>query len=101
MKRTNKKLHQWAQENNCHSAVERGVSTMKMYKLTEPAIATYSLGTRHAIGVFEIDITDRMKIAWINGNERDAFRWLKVRYDKEGDAYIFTGKERRYLKDFY
>lgn len=75
---------------------------MKMYKLTTPPIATYSLGTWYAIGVFEIDygITDRMKIAWINGNERDAFRWVKVRYDKEGDAYIFTGKQRRYLKDF-
>lgn len=75
---------------------------MKMYKLTTSPIATYSLGTWYAIGVFEIDydITDRMKIAWINGNERDAFRWVKVRYDKEGDAYIITGKQRRYLKDF-
>ena len=74
---------------------------MKMYKLTTPAIATYSLATWYSIGVFEIDYTDdRMKIAWINGNERDAFRWCKVRYDVEGDAYIFTGGERRYLKDF-
>lgn len=73
----------------------------KMYKLTTPPIASYSLGTWYAIGVFEIDdITDRMKIAWINGNERDAFRWVKAHYDKEGDAYIFTGKQRRYLKYF-
>lgn len=80
---------------------ERGVLIMKMYKVTEPAIASYSLSTWHAIGVFEIDYTDdKMKIAWINGNERDAFRWVKVRYDKEGDAYLFTGGERRYLKDF-
>ena len=41
-----------------------------------------------------------MKIAWINGDERGAFRWVKIRYDVEGDAYIFTGKQRRYLKDF-
>ena len=73
----------------------------KMYKLTTPAIATYSLCTRYAIGVFEIDYTDdKMKIAWINGDERGAFRWVKIRYDVEGDAYIFTGKQRRYLKDF-
>ena len=74
---------------------------MKMYKLTTPAIATYSLGTWYAIGVFEIDYTDdKMKIAWINGNERTAFHWVKVRYDVEGDDYIFTGKQRRYLKYF-
>lgn len=74
----------------------------KMYKLTTPPIATYSLGTWYAIGAFEIDYTnDKLKIAWINGNERDAFRWVKIRYDKDGDDYIFTGKQRRYLKDFY
>lgn len=78
------------------------VHTTKLYPLTTSPIATYSLGTWYEIGVFEIDydITDRMKIAWINGNERDAFRWVKVRYDKEGDAYIITGKQRRYLKEF-
>ena len=74
----------------------------KMYKLTTPPIATYSMGAWYAIGVFEIDYTDdKMKIAWINGNERDVFRWVRIRYDVEGDAYIFTGKQRRYLKDFY
>ena len=74
----------------------------KMYKLTTSPIAVYRTCTRFAIGVFEIDYTDdKMKIAWINGNERDAFRWLKIRYDVEGDAYIFTGGERRYLKEFY
>ena len=75
---------------------------MKMYKLTTPAIATYSLGTWYAIGVFEIDYTeDKMKIAWIHENERTAFRWVKVHYDCDGDDYLFTGGERRYLKDFY
>ena len=74
---------------------------MKMYKLTTPAIATYSLGTWDAIGVFEIDYTDdRMKIAWVHENERTAFHWVKVHYDVEGDAFLFTGGERRYLKDF-
>ena len=78
-----------------------GVSIMKkMYKMHETAIAIYNSGL-FGIGVFEIDYTDdRMKIAWINGNERTGFRWLKVRYDKEGDDYIFVGGERRYLKDF-
>ena len=77
------------------------IHTTKLYPLTIPPIATYSLGAWYAIGVFEIDyVTDKMKIAWINGNERDAFRWLKIRYDKEGDAYVFTSGERRYLKDF-
>ena len=74
---------------------------MKMYKLTTPPIATYSMGAWYAIGAFEIDYTDdKMKIAWINGNERSAYRWCKIRYDKEGDDYIFTGCARRYLKDF-
>ena len=72
------------------------------YKITTPAIATYSMGAWYAIGVFEINYTnDKMKIAWINGNERNTFRWVKIRYDVEGDAYIFTAGERRYLKDFY
>ena len=74
----------------------------KLYPLHTPPIATYSMGAWYAIGCFEIDynITDRMKIAWINSYERSAYRWCKIRYDKEGDAYIFTGGERRYLKDF-
>lgn len=73
----------------------------KMYPAHEPAIATYNMGNFYAIGVYEIDYTDdRMKIAWLNGNERTAFRWVKVRYDVDGDDYIFTGGERRYLKDF-
>ena len=77
------------------------VHAAKMYKLTTPPIATYSMGAWYAIGAFEIDYTDdKMKIAWINGNERSAYRWCKIKYDKEGDAYIFTGGERRYLKDF-
>ena len=75
---------------------------MKMYKITGPAITMYHMSAFDAIGVFEIDYTDdKMKIAWIAGNERDTFRWVKIRYDVEGDAYIFTGKQRRYLKDFY
>lgn len=75
---------------------------MKMYKITGPAIAMYHISNFIAIGVFEINYTDdKMKIAWINGNERCAFRWVKVRYDKDGDDYLFTGGERRYLKDFY
>ena len=74
----------------------------KMYKLNASPIAVYHICTWFAIGVFEIDYTDdKMKIAWINGSERDTFRWVKIRYDVEGDAYIFTGKQRRYLKDFY
>ena len=74
----------------------------KMHKLTAPPIAVYHICTWFAIGVSEIDYTDdKMKIAWINGSERDTFRWVKIRYDVEGDAYIFTGKQRRYLKDFY
>lgn len=73
----------------------------KMYKITEPAIALYTMSAFDAIGVYEIDYTDDcMKIAWIHENERTAYRWVKVRYDKEGDDYIFTGGERRYLKDF-
>ena len=73
----------------------------KMYKLTTPPIATYSMGAWYAIGAFEIDYTDdKMKIAWINGNERSAYRWCKIRYDVEGDDYIFTAGTRRYLKDF-
>ena len=73
----------------------------KLYKLTTPPIATYSMGAWYAIGAFEIDYTDdKLKIAWINSFERSAYRWLKIRYDVEGDAYIFTGGERRYLKDF-
>lgn len=73
----------------------------KMYKIEKPAIALYTMSAFDAIGVYEIDYTDdRMKIAWIHENERTAYRWVKVRYDKEGDDYIFTGGERRYLKDF-
>ena len=75
---------------------------MKMYKITGPAIALYHMSAFDAIGVFEIDYTDdKMKIAWIHENERTAFHWVKIRYDKDGDDYIFTGKQRRYLKDFY
>ena len=77
------------------------IHTTKLYPLTTPPIATYSLCTWYSIGAFEIDyMDDKLKIAWINGNERDAFRWVKIRCDKEGDEYIFTGGERRYLKDF-
>ena len=73
-----------------------------MYKLTTSPIASYSMGAWYAIGAFEIDYTnDKMKIAWINSFERSAYRWLKIRCDAEGDEYIFTGKQRRYLKDFY
>ena len=73
----------------------------KLYKLTTPPIATYSMGAWYAIGAFEIDYTDdKLKIAWINSFERSAYHWLKIRYDVEGDAYVFTGGERRYLKDF-
>lgn len=75
---------------------------MKMYKITSPAIAVYRISAFDAIGVFEIDYTDdRMKIAWIHENERTAFRWVKVHYDCDGDDFLFTGGERRYLKDFY
>ena len=74
----------------------------KMHKLTTPPIATYSMGAWYAIGAFEIDYTDdKLKIAWINSFERSAYRWLKIRYDVEGDAYIFSGKQRRDLKDLY
>ena len=80
----------------------RQVHAAKMYNLDTPPIATYSMGAWYAIGAFEIDYTnDKMKIAWINSFERSAYRWVKIRYDKDGDDYIFTGRERRYLKDFY
>ena len=72
----------------------------KMYKLTTPPIASYSMGAWYAIDVFEIN-NDSVKIAWVYGDERSAYRWRKIRYDVEGDAYIFTAGERRYLKDFY
>lgn len=60
------------------------------------------MGAWYAIGAFEIKygVDDKVKVAWINSFERSAYRWLKIRYDKEGDAYIFMGGERRYLKDF-
>ena len=79
------------------------VHAAKMYKLTTPPIATYSMGAWYAIGVFEIRyaVDDKIKVAWLNENERSAYRWLKIRYDVEGDAYIFMAGERRYLKDFY
>ena len=74
----------------------------KMYKLDASPLAIYSMGAFYAIGAFEIryDVDDKIKVAWLNENERSAYRWLKIRYDVEGDAYIFTGGERRYLKDF-
>ena len=74
----------------------------KMYKLDTPPIAIYSMGAFYGIGAFEIryNIDDKIKVAWLHENERSAYRWLKIRYDCEGDAYIFTAGERRYLKDF-
>ena len=74
----------------------------KMYKLDTPPIAIYSMGAFYGIGAFEIDYTDdKIKVAWLHENERSACRWLKIRYDVEGDDYIFMAGERRYLKDFY
>ena len=82
----------------------------KMYKLNTPPIAIYSMGVFYGIGAFEIryNVDDKIKVAWLHEgdtqgklNERSAYRWLKIRYDAEGDAYIFMAGERRYLKDFY
>ena len=75
----------------------------KMYKLDTPPIAIYSMGAFYGIGAFEIryNVDDKIKVAWLyNGNERSAYRWLKIRCDVEGDEYIFMSGERRYLKDF-
>lgn len=73
----------------------------KMYKITEKPIAIYSMGV-YGIGAFSTRyaVDDKIKVAWLYENERSAYRWLKVRYDVEGDAYIFMAGERRYLREF-
>ena len=59
-KKTNKKKTRDKKKNERKG---RENKMKKMYKLTTPAIATYSLGTWYAIGVFEIEYTnDKMKI---------------------------------------
>lgn len=77
---------------------------MKLYPLHTPPISVYPkrlFSALNDIAVFEVDVVnDRFKVADIIGNERTAYRWLKVRYDKDGDAYIFTKGERRYLYYF-
>lgn len=77
--------------------------TAKMYKLDIPPLAIYSMGAFYSIGAFgtRYDVDDKIKVAWLHENERSAYRWLKIRYDVEGDAYIFMAGERRYLRDFY
>ena len=78
---------------------------MKTYKITEneKPIATQAITAYVGMGIFEIRyaVDDKIKVAWLYENERSAYRWLKIRYDVEGDAYIFMDGERRYLKDFY
>ena len=71
-------------------------------KEIESIKAILTLTNMISLAVFEIDynVNDSLKTALVMGNERSPFVWCKVRYDSEGDAYIFTGKQRRYLKDF-
>lgn len=55
-----------------------------------------------SLAVFEIDynVNDSLKTALVMGNERSSFVWCKVRYDKDGDAYINRLGERYYLQYF-
>ena len=76
---------------------------IKFYEMDKQPIATYAMSAFQALGVFEqdYDVEDRVKVAWINDeNKRTAYRWVKVRYDNEGDAYIFVSGERRYFQYF-
>lgn len=64
--------------------------------------ATLTITNMLSLAVFEIDynINDSLKTALVMGNERSSFVWCKVRYDKEGDAYINRLGERYYLQYF-
>lgn len=64
--------------------------------------ATLTINNMLSLAVFEIDynVNDSLKTALVIGNERSPFVWCKVRYDKEGDAYINRLGERYYLQYF-
>lgn len=64
--------------------------------------ATLTITNMISLAVFEIDygVNDSLKTALVMGNERSSYVWCKVRYDKEGDAYINRLGERYYLQYF-
>lgn len=74
---------------------------MKTYKLTQKPLAIQSITAYVAMAVFEIahDIDDTVKTAAIMGEERTAYVWCKIRYDKYGTAYFIRLGERYYLHD--
>ena len=76
----------------------------KLVKITNQPIAVYRkgyFGAQTDIGIFAVDeLHDRFKVADIIDGQRTAYRWLKCRYDIDGDDYVFTQGERRYLRYF-
>ena len=74
---------------------------MKTYKLTQKPIAIQHFTAYIAMCVFEVShgIEVTVKTAAIMGEERTAYVWCKIRYDKNGAAYFLRLGERYYLHD--
>lgn len=76
--------------------------TMRKMRCCEEIKASLSINNMLSLAIFEIDysVNNSLKTALVIGKERSHFVWCKVRYDREGDAYINRMGERYYLKDF-
>ena len=65
-------------------------------------IATMGLSNTGGIAILDFiyDIEDKVKFAYHNGEKFGRVATAKIRYNKEGDAYFISGKQKYYLSEF-
>lgn len=70
--------------------------------MSKKVIATRHLNNFGGIVLFDIThgIDDKIKFAYHNGEKFGRTSTAKIRYNKEGDAYFNSGRQKYYLNEF-
>ena len=70
--------------------------------MNKKVIATCQLTNFGGIAIFEViyGIEDKIKFAYHNGEKFGRIATAKIRYNKEGDPYFISGKQKYYLSEF-
>ena len=70
--------------------------------MNKKVIATCQLTNFGGIALFDFNfgIDGKVKYAWYNGEKSSRTSTAKIRYNKEGNPYFISGKQKYYLSEF-
>lgn len=70
--------------------------------MSKKILAVCQLTNFGGIAIFDVvhGIDDKIKFAYHNGEEFGRTSTAKIRYNKEGDAYFNSGRQKYYLNEF-